>query len=122
MQWMQQIFSAKRSNPHSMYDTVTKNGYMVVGTSLVQKGQTHAVCRTQDAVHSGHSGIVVYGGGNIVFGAKWSNKWMQWNSGIWWWEHCLWYKKGQTSGHSGSSGIVVHGGGNIVFGAKRSDQ
>ena len=34
---------------------------------------------------------VVYGGGNIVFGAKRSNHWMQWmrctqwNSGIWWW-------------------------------------
>ena len=20
-------------------------------------------------------------------------QWMQWNSGIWWWEHCLWCKK-----------------------------
>ena len=36
---------------------------MVVGTlSLVQKGQT-----------SGCSGIMVYGGGDIVFGAKRSN-------------------------------------------------
>ena len=26
-----------------------------------------------DAVHSGHNGIVVYGGWNIVFGAKRSN-------------------------------------------------
>ena len=52
---------------------------MVVGAlSLVQKGQT-----------SGCSGIVVYDGGNIVFGAKRSNQWMQWNSGIWWWGHCL---------------------------------
>ena len=25
-----------------------------------------------------HSGIVVYGGGDIVFGAKRSNQWMQW--------------------------------------------
>ena len=38
------------------------------------------------------SGIVVYSGGDIVFGAKRSNQWMQyavrsvqWNSGIWWW-------------------------------------
>ena len=50
---------------------------MVMGTlSLVQKGPT-----------SGCSGIVVYGGGNIVFivfGAKRSNhwtQWTQWNSG-----------------------------------------
>ena len=36
---------------------------MVVGTlSLVQKGQTSGC--------DGHSGIVVYGGGNNVFGAK----------------------------------------------------
>ena len=47
--------------------------YMVVGTlSLVQKGQT-----------SGHSGIALYHGGNIVFGAKRSSQWIQWNSGIW---------------------------------------
>ena len=46
-----------------------------------------------DAVHSG---IVVYGGGDNVFGTKRSNQWMQyavcsmqWNSGIWWWGHCL---------------------------------
>ena len=30
-----------------------------------------------DAVCSGHSGIVLYGGGDIVFGAKMSNKWKQ---------------------------------------------
>ena len=35
-----------------------------------------------DAVCSGCSGIVIYGG-DIVFGAKRSNQWMQWNSGIW---------------------------------------
>ena len=40
---------------------------MVVGTlSLVQKGQT-----------SGCSGIVVYGGGDIVFDTKRSNQWTQ---------------------------------------------
>ena len=53
-----------------------------------------------DAVRSG---IVVCGGGDIVFGAKRSNQWMQYsvdavcsmqlNSGIWWWGHCLWCKK-----------------------------
>ena len=30
-----------------------------------------------DAVCSGRSGIVVYGGGDIVFDAKRSNQWMQ---------------------------------------------
>ena len=46
---------------------------MVEGTlSLVQKGQTR-----------GCSGIAVYGGGEIVFGEKRSNQWMQWISGIW---------------------------------------
>ena len=59
---------------------------MVVGTlSLVQKGQISG--------HSGCSGIVVYGGGDIVFGAKRSNQWMQWNSGIWWWGHYRQSKK-----------------------------
>ena len=51
---------------------------MVLGTlSLVQKGQTSG--------RSGHSGIVVYGGENIVFGAK-----------------------GQTSGCSGCGGCIYH--------------
>ena len=52
---------------------------MVVGTlSLVQKGQTSG-CSMQwtqyavDAVCSGHSGIVVYGGGDFVFRAERSN-------------------------------------------------
>ena len=42
-----------------------------------------------DAVCSGHSGIVIYGGGDIVFGAKRSNQWMQWMQ--------------SHSGHSGRS-------------------
>ena len=47
---------------------------MVVGIlSLVQKGQTSGC-----SGYSGHSRIVVYGGGNIVFGTKRSNQWMQW--------------------------------------------
>ena len=59
---------------------------MVVGTlSLVQKGQTCGC--------SGCNEIVVYGGGDIVFGAKRSKQWMQWNSGTWFWGHCLWCKK-----------------------------
>ena len=32
---------------------------------------------TVDTVCSGCSGIVVYGGGDIVFGTKRSNQWMQ---------------------------------------------
>ena len=80
-----------------------------------------------DTVRSGHSGIVVFGGEDIVFGAKRSHQWMQWtqwmqwnsgrsmqwmqwNSGIWWWGHCLWCKKVKPvdavdtvhSGHSNS--------------------
>ena len=31
-----------------------------------------------DTVCSGHSGIVVYGGGDIVFDTKRTNQWMQW--------------------------------------------
>ena len=70
---------------------------MVVGTlSLVQKGQT-----------SGCSGCS-----------------MQWNSGMWWWGHCLWCKKvkPENAVDTVRSGIVVCGGGDIVFGAKRPNQ
>ena len=64
----------------------------------------HAV----DAVDAVRSEIVVYGGEDIVFGAKTSNQWMQyagtqWNSGIWWWGHLSLVQKGQTRGRSGSS-------------------
>ena len=62
---------------------------------------------TQYAVHSGCSGIVVYGGGDIVFDTKRSNKWMQYTV---------------DAVRSGCSGKVVYGGGDIVFGAKRSNQ
>ena len=68
---------------------------MVVGTlSCVQKGQTSGCSDTVDTVHSGRSGcstqwmqyavdtvrsgIVLYGGGDIVFDTKRSN---QWNTG-----------------------------------------
>ena len=55
-----------------------------------------------DAVCSGHSRIVVYGGGDIV----------------------LWCKKVKPvdAVFSGHSGIVIYGGGDIVFGAKTSNQ
>ena len=74
---------------------------MVAGTlSFIQKGQTsgcsiqwmqwnsgiwwlghcllHKKVKQVDAVGSGFSGIVVYGGGDIIFGAKRSNQWIQW--------------------------------------------
>ena len=75
------------------------------------------------------SGIVVYGGGDIVFGAKRSNQRTQWMQyaveyGMWWWGHCLWCKKVKPvdAVDAVHSGIVVYGGGDIVFGAKRSNQ
>ena len=46
--------------------------------SLVQKGQTSGCSHTVDTVYSGCSGIVVCGGGGIVFDTKRSNQWMQW--------------------------------------------
>ena len=55
-----------------------------------------------DAVCSGHSGIVIYGGGDIVLLCK--------------------KVKPVDAVCSGHSGIVVYGGGNIVFGAKRSSK
>ena len=56
----------------------------------------------QYAMDAVHSGILVYGGGDIVFGAKRSNQRMQWMQF--------------------NNGIVVYGGEDIVFGAKRSNQ
>ena len=59
-------------------------------------------------------------------------QWMHWNSGIWWWGHCLWCKNSNqwmqwtqyavNAVCSEHSGIVVYGGGHIVFGVKRSNQ
>ena len=81
---------------------------MMVGTlSLVQKGQT-----------SGCSGIVVYCGGDIVFGAKRSNQWIQWmqsHSG----HSTQWTQYAVDAVHSG---IVLYGGGDIVFDTKSSNQ
>ena len=91
--------------------------------------------KPEDAICSSLcSTMVVYDGGDIVFGAKRSNQrtqWMQytvrstqWNSGIWWWGYCLWCKKVKPEDGVDAvcSGIVVYGGGDIVFGAKMSNQ
>ena len=50
------------------------------------------------------SGIMVYDGGDIVFGAKRSNQWMQYTV------------------DTVHSRIFVYDGGDIVFGAERSNQ
>ena len=59
---------------------------------------------TGDAVCSGCSRIVVYGCGDIVFGAKRAHQWMQYTV------------------DALCSRIVVYDGGDIVFGAERSNQ
>ena len=130
-QWIQWMHHAVRSGCSGI--VVYGGGDIVFGTKSSNQWM-------QYAVRSGCSGIVIYGDGDIVFGAKRSNKWtqwtqyavcstqwMQWNSGIWWWGHCLWCKKVKpvdavNTVHSGCSGIVVYGGGDIVFGAKCSNQ
>ena len=66
-----------------------------------------------DAVGSGCSGIVVYGGGDIVFGAKRSNQWMQSHSG----HSTQWMQYAVDTVHSG-----IYGGGDIVFDTKSSNQ
>ena len=63
--------------------------------------------KPMDAVCSGHSRIVIYDGGDIVFGAKSSNQRMQWM---------------QYTLDPVRSAIMVCGGGDIVFGTKRSSQ
>ena len=72
---------------------------MVVGTLFFGAKKVKPV----DAVCSGCSGIVVYGGGDIVFDTKRSNQRTQWMQ-------C-----------TVCSRIVVYAGGDIVFGAKRSN-
>ena len=42
-----------------------------------------------DAVCHGCSGILVYGGGDIVFGAKRSNKGMQWTQWMQWTQYTV---------------------------------
>ena len=61
----------------------------------------------QYAVDAVRSGIVVYVGGDIIFGAKRSNQRTQWM---------------QYAVDAVHSGIVVYGGGDIAFGAERSNQ
>ena len=107
------------------------SGIVVYGGGDIVFGAKRSNLRTKYAVCSG---ILVYGGGDIVFGAKRSKqrmKWtqyavssMQWNSGIWWWGHCLWCKKvkPEDTVDAVHTGTVVYGGGDIVFGAKRSNQ
>ena len=76
---------------------------------------TQYIVDTVDAVHSG---VVVYGGGDIVFGVKRSNQWMQWtqsHSG----HSTQWTQWMQYAVHAVHSGIVVYGGGDIVFDTKK---
>ena len=58
----------------------------------------------QYVVDAVRSGIVVYGGGDIVFDTKRSKQWIQY------------------AVRSGHSRIVVYSGGDSVFGTKRSNQ
>ena len=64
MQWNSGIWWWEKVKPVDSVDAVTQ--------------WTQYVVDTVDAVRSGHSGIVVYGGGHIVSGAKRSNQWIQW--------------------------------------------
>ena len=71
-----------------------------------------------------HSGIVVYGGGDIVFDSKTSNQWiqcMQSHSGH---SGCSmqWTQYAVDAVCSGHSRIVVNGSMDIVFDTKRSNQ
>ena len=72
---------------------------MVVGTLFF--GAKRSNQWMQYALCSGHSRIVVYGGGDIVSDTKRSNQWMQY---------------AVCSGHSR---IVVYGGGDIVLWCKK---
>ena len=67
-----------------------------------------------DTVCNGHSGIVVYGGGDIVFGKKRSNQWIQWtqsHSG----HSTQWTQWMQYVVDAVHSGIMIYVGGDIVF-------
>ena len=84
-------------------------------------------CKKVKPEYAVRSGIVVYGGGDIVFGAKRSNQRTQYtvHSGI---VVCgggdivLWCKnvKPVDTVCSGHSGIVIYGGRDIVFGQRAS--
>ena len=101
IQWEQYAEDTVRSGRSTQWTQyavhAVEKWYMVVRTlSLIQKGQT--------------SGC--------------SMQWMQWNSGIWWWGHCLSCKKvkPEDAVDKVCSVLVVYGGGDIVFDAKRSNQ
>ena len=75
-------FGLKRSNPHS-------------GCSELWFKKVKLTWWMQYAVDAVEY-LMVYGGGDIVFGAKGQtngHKQMQWKSGICWWGHCFWCKK-----------------------------
>ena len=106
-------YGAKRSNSEDPVDAVHSGivVYCFLGTSpLVQKG--HNQC---DAVCTGCSGIVVYGGEDIILMQKGETRRHSGCSNpleyrdIWWWGHCLWLKKGQTSGCSHTVDRVHNG-------------
>ena len=78
---------------------VTYRGHVGHAVDAVRSG--HSTQWMQYAVDAACSGIVVYGTGDIVFGAKRSNQWMQ---------------------YAVHSGIVVYGSGDIVSFAKRSNR
>ena len=79
----------KKSTPHAVHavgvGTKKSNQCMqyAVRSGIVIYGGEDIVLwckkvKPEDAVDTVHSGIVVYGGGVIVFGAKRSNQKMQW--------------------------------------------
>ena len=118
--WWDIVFDTKRSNQWTEWMQYAVdgvcNGIVVYGGGDIAFGAKRV--KPVDTVCSGHSGIVVYGGGDIVFGKKRSNQWIQWTQ--------------SHSGHSTQwmqyivdavcSRIVVYGGGDIVFDTKRSKQ
>ena len=66
-----------------------------------------------DAVHSGRSRIVVYGGGDIVFDTKRANQRNSVDAVTQWTQYTV------DAVCSGCSRIVVYGGGDIVFDTKK---
>ena len=90
MQWNSDIWCwghclwCKKAKPVDSVDAVTQWTQVkpvdAVRSGIVVYGGGDIVLwckkvKLVDAVCSGHSGIVIYGGGDIVFGAKRSNQW-----------------------------------------------
>ena len=67
------VFDTKRSNQWTQWTQ-----YKFVFGAKRSNQWIQWMQYTVDAVCSGCSGIVVYGGGDIVFDTKRSNQWMQW--------------------------------------------